>query len=118
LAVQNGGLYVSAGGSLYWSPLPASSNSPALDFQSVLTAPNSMRIGGITFDQADATATAYICFQEGTGTAVGGSIETFTFEQANSGNPPSFTNGATFASSPQDFQDTPEFVLYLPDTLT
>ncbi len=118
LTVQNGGLYVSAGGGLYWSPLPASSSNPALQFQKVLTAPDKITIGGITFDQSNATATVYMCFQAGTGGAFGGSIQSFNFTQTNSGTPPTFTNGAVFASSPTDFADTPEFVLYLPDTLT
>jgi hypothetical protein len=118
LAVQNGGLYASAGGALYWSPLPASSASPKLAFQNVLAAPGSTKIGGITFDQSNAAATAYVCFQLGTGAAVGGTIQTYSFTQASSATAPSFTGGAVFASSPTDFQDTPEFVLYLPDTLT
>jgi hypothetical protein len=117
LSVQNGGLYVSAGGSLYWSALPASSASPKLLFQQVLTAPASTTIGGIAFDQSDATATVYVSFQAGTGAAVGGSIQTYSFAQESSGTAPTFSNGAVFASSPTDFQDTPEFVLYLPDTL-
>jgi hypothetical protein len=118
LAVQNGGLYVSAGGGLYWSPLPASSGNPALDFQNVLTAPSSTKIGGISFDQSDAAATVYVCFQLGTGRPDGGSIQTYSFGQASSATAPTFTNGAAFASSPADFVDTPEFVLFLPDTLT
>jgi hypothetical protein len=118
LTVQNGGLYLSAGGGLYWSPLPASSSNPALQFQKVLTAPDKITIGGITFDQSNATATVYMCFQAGTGGAFGGSIQSFNFAQTSSGTPPAFTNGAVFASSPADFTDTPEFVLYLPDTLT
>jgi hypothetical protein len=109
---------VSASGGLYWGPLPASSASPTLSFQKVLTAPDKIKIGGITFDQADATATAYMCFQEGTGGAIGGSIQSFNFAQTSSAAPPTFTSGAVFASSPTDFKDTPEFVLYLPDTLT
>jgi hypothetical protein len=118
LALQNGGLYASASGGLYWAPLPARSASPTLSFQKVLTAPSQIKIGGITFDKASATATVYVCFQEGTGSAVGGSIQTFSFAQANSAVPPTVTNGAVFASSPADFQDTPEFALFLPDTLT
>jgi hypothetical protein len=117
VTVQNGGLYVSAKGGLYWSPLPASSPSPTLLFQNVLTAPASITIGGITFDQSNATATVYVCFQSGTGHAVGGSIQTYSFAQASSATLPTFTNGAVFASCPTDFKDTPEFVLYLPDTL-
>ena len=73
---------------------------------------------GITFDQSNATATAFVCFQSGTGAAVGGSIQTYSFGQARSATPPTLTNGAVFASSPTDFRDTPEFVLYVPDTLT
>jgi hypothetical protein len=98
--------------------LPASSASPTLSFQKVLTAPDKIKIGGITFDQGDATATVYVCFQEGTGSAVGGSIQTFSFTQTSSATPPTLTSGAVFAASPGDFQDTPEFVLFLPDTLT
>jgi hypothetical protein len=118
LAVQDGGLYASASGGLYWSPLPASSASPSLNFQQVLTAPASNTIGGISFDQSGASATVYVCFQAGTGGAFGGSIQTFTFSQASSTTVPTFTNEAVFASSPTDFQDTPEFVLYLFDSPT
>jgi hypothetical protein len=117
LSVQNGGLYVSAGSCLYWSQLPASSASPSLTFQNVLTAPTSNTIGGISFSQSNASATVYICLQLGTGGAVGGSIQTYSFVQAASGTAPTLTIGPVLASSPTDFQDTPEFVLYLPDTL-
>lgn len=118
LAVQNGGLHVSAGAGLYWSPLPAPGPNPVLTFQAVLSAPASMKIGGIAFDQSNAPATAYVCFQAGTGAAVGGAIETYSFTQSSVVDPPAFTDGATFASSPNDFQDTPEFVVYLADTVT
>jgi len=118
LAVQNGGLYVSAGGGLYWSQLPASSSSPALAFQNVLTPPASNKIGGISFNQSDASATVYVCLQLGTGSAVGGSVVAYSFTQTASGAAPTFSQGPVVASSPKDFQDTPEFALYLPDTLT
>jgi hypothetical protein len=118
LTVQNGGLYLSAGGGLYWSPLPASSGNPALQFQKVLTAPDKIKIGGITFNQSNATATVYVCFQQGTGGAFGGSIQAFSFAQTSAATLPAFTSGPVIASSPADFKDTPEFVLYLPDTIT
>lgn len=99
-------------------PLPANSASPALRLQQVLTAPTANTIGGIAFNPSDASAIVYMCFQLGTGTAVGGSIGAYTWSEGRSGTGPSFTNGAVFASSPANFQDTPEFVLYLPDTAT
>jgi hypothetical protein len=116
LTVQNGGLYVSAGSNLYWSQLPMSSAAPALNFQSIITSPN--KIGGISFNQSNGSATVYICLQLGTGGAVGGSIETYSVAQAASGTAPSLSGGTVVASSPKDFQDTPEFVLYLPDSLS
>ena len=118
LAVQNGGLYASAGGGLYWSQLPASSTNPTLSFQSVLTAPSGNKIGGISFNESNGSATAYACLQLGTGGADGGSIQAYAVTQAAAGTAPVFTAGAVIASSPNDFKDTPEFVLYLPDTLT
>lgn len=118
LAVRNGGLYASAGGGLYWSQLPASSANPTLSFQSVLTPPSGNKIGGISFNQSDGSATAYACLQLGTGGADGGSIQAYSVTQAASGTAPVFTAGAVIASSPNDFKDTPEFVLYLPDTLS
>jgi hypothetical protein len=118
LAVQNGGLYVSAGSNLYWSQLPISSPNVALNFQSILTAPSGNKIGGISFNQSNAAAVVYVCFQLGTGGAVGGSIEAYSVAQAASGSAPSFSSGQVVASSPKDFQDTPEFVLYLPNSLT
>jgi hypothetical protein len=119
LTVQNGGLYVSADSGLYWSQLPASSPSPSLSFQNVLTAPVSpYKVGGISFNQSNGSGTVYVCFQEGTGKAVGGSIYAYSFTQAASGTQPALTPGALIASSPKDFKDTPEFVLYLPDSLT
>lgn len=118
LTIQNGGLYVSVGSGLYWSQLPASSASPAVTFQNILTAPRPNKIGGISFNQSNASATVYMCFQLGTGGAVGGSIQTYSLAQAACGTAPTLTAGPVLASSPTDFQDTPEFVLYLPDTLT
>jgi hypothetical protein len=116
LSVQNGGLYVSAGVNLYWSQLPMSSASPALNFQSILT--SSVKIGGISFNQSNGSATVYICFQLGTGGPDGGSIQAYSVAQAASGTAPTLTSGPVIASSPKDFQDTPEFVLYVPDSLT
>lgn len=114
LTVQNGGLYVSAGSGLYWSQLPASSATPALNFQSILTATGSDKIGGIAFNQSNATATVYVCFQQGTGGAVGGSIQIYSFAQPACGTTPVFTATGTLASSPTDFKDTPEFALFVP----
>jgi len=116
LTVQNGGLYVSAGSALYWSQLPLSSPSPALSFQSILTSAD--KIGGISFNESNAAATVYVCFQLGTGGAVGGSIQAYSVAQSASGTAPALAAGPVIASSPKDFQDTPEFVLYLPDSLT
>ena len=107
---------MSASGGLYWSPLPASSANPALwSFRTCSQHLLRPRSAESTFDQSNASATVYLCFQLGTGGPVGGSIQTYSFRQASSATPPTFTNGAVFASSPTD---TPEFVLYLPDTPT
>jgi hypothetical protein len=117
LTVENGGLYVSAGSGLYWSALPMASNAPGLNFVSVLTAASGS-IGGISFNQSNGSATVYVCLQAGTGGPVGGSIQAYSVVQTSAGSAPVLTAGAVIASSPKDFGDTPEFCLYLPDSLT
>jgi hypothetical protein len=111
LAVNNGGLYVSAGSALYWGQLPQSPQSASLALQQVaLTPPAGNKIGGISFDEG-APATVYIPFQEGTGKAVGGSIFSYDVTQQNPSALPVLSNGAAFVSA-GTFADTPEFVLY------
>jgi hypothetical protein len=111
LAINNGGLYVSAGSALYWGQLPQSPQSASLALQQVaLTPPTGNRIGGISFDEGS-PATVYIPFQEGTGKAVGGSIFTYGVTQQNQSTLPVLSNGAAFVPA-GTFADTPEFVLY------
>jgi hypothetical protein len=112
LAINNGGLYVSAGSALYWGPLP-SSQSPSLALQPVaLMPPKNNKIGGISFD-AGAPATVYIPFQEGTGAAVGGSINSYSVTQADPSRLPVLSHAAVFVPA-GTVADTPEFVLYWP----
>jgi hypothetical protein len=115
LSVQNGGLYVSAKSGLYWSPLPADAVHPSLTFSNVLTASGSNTIGGISFSQDSGSAFVYVCFQSGTGTTGTGSIGVYALSEPNVNAPPTLTPVKTLASS---LPDTPEFVLYLPDSST
>jgi hypothetical protein len=112
LAVQNGGLYASAGNQLYWSALQSSPTPSGLCFSSILQAPPhkpSYKIGGISFGQA---GTMYVVFQQGTGSTGSGAIYTYSVTQSSPSSPPSLTGGTQFAAG---FKDTPEFVLYVPN---
>jgi hypothetical protein len=108
LAINNGGLYVSAGSALYWGQLPQSPPSASLALQTlVLQFPSSkeqLKIGGISFDGA---STVYLPLQQGTGgNNPGGLISSYSVSRQN---PPLLTNGTVFANA---LPDTPEFVLY------
>ena len=111
LAINDGGLYISAGSNLYWGQLPQSS-SPSLSLQAITPLPSSrdevkhdtVKIGGIAFDGA---STVYIPYQTGTGgNNPGGSIYRYS---VGSQTPPALIDGAAFATS---LTDTPEFLLY------
>jgi hypothetical protein len=110
-AIQNGGLYVSAGPQLYWGQVPSSVNSASLSLASVFPSPSGENIGGVSFAGGAAAGTLYMSFQAATGKAEGGSICTYTVTQTSPSTAPVFSNPAEFASG---FKDTPEFVLYMP----
>jgi hypothetical protein len=118
LAIQNGGLWVSAGESLYWGQLPASSTGASLSLQTVSlgsSAPSGDKIGGLSFNNGGSSPVLYIPFQAGTSGAYGGSIYTHTVTQSSPSSAPTLSNGAVFvASGSSTFEDTPEFVLYVP----
>jgi hypothetical protein len=62
-AVNNGGLYVSAGSTLYWRQPPQSTSSASLALQTITPTPPSadeVKIGGISFDGA---STVYVPYQ-------------------------------------------------------
>lgn len=108
LAIANGGLWVSAGRSLYWSALPASVSGASRSFQSVaIKVPANNKIGGISFDSS---GNVYVVFQEGTGSTGLGSIEKYAVK---AGSPPSLSGGATFATISDD---TPEFCMWVSDS--
>jgi hypothetical protein len=112
LAIDNGGLYVSAGSKLYWGPLQQSPGSFALQ-PIALTPPSSdnktNKIGGISFDGLS-PATVYIPFQAGTGgNTPGGSIYSYSVSQQTPSTLPVLSKPAELVSS---LTDTPEFVLY------
>ena len=110
LLVENGGLYVSAGATLYWGQLPLSPSSASLALQLVaLTPPSSGdKIGGISFK---GSSTVYIPFQKGTGDSKkpGGSIYSYSVSQTSPSTLPVLSNGTPFVAS---LTDTPEFVLH------
>jgi hypothetical protein len=104
-AINNGGLYVSAGTALYWGQLPASTSSASLTLQAITpTSPSAgFKIGGISFDGA---STVYVPYQQGK--PAGGSIYSYSVSPQN---PPVLSNATPFVPT---LKDTPEFVLYLP----
>ena len=105
---------MSAGSNVYWSQLPSSSN-PSLSLQAIKIKdqPSGQSVGGLSFDTQD---NVYVAFQGGKGGANGGSIMSFTVDQASPSTGPEFKNGSVLVQSGENtFQDTPEFVLYLPD---
>jgi hypothetical protein len=108
LAIYGGGLWVSAGESLYWSALPASASGASLSFQSIaIKVPSKNKIGGISFDDA---GNVYVVFQEGTGGTGSGSIAKYAVK---TGTPPSLSNEVAFATLSAD---TPEFCLWVSDS--
>ncbi|MFC5860752.1 hypothetical protein ACFPT7_00440 [Acidicapsa dinghuensis] len=107
LAIFNGGLFVSAGDQLYWSALANPVTPGGLVFASVLTAPAGFKVGGVTFDEK--TNTAYVAFQQGTGTTGTGSIYSYGLG-TKAVLPPVFGAGTVVASG---FADTPEFLLFV-----
>lgn len=107
LAIFNGGLYVSAGDQLYWSALASPPQPGGLAFASVLTAPAGYKVGGVTFDGK--TDTAYVAFQQGTGTTGTGSIYSYGLG-TKAVLPPAFGAGTMVTSG---LADTPEFLLFV-----
>lgn len=108
LAINNGGLYVSAGSTLYWGQLPTSTSAASLTLQAITPTPPSegVRIGGISFDGA---STVYVPYQTGVGgNNPGGSIYSYNVSQQN---PPVLSSATPFVPT---LKDTPEFVLYWP----
>ena len=117
LAIQNGGLFAVAGALLYFCPLPASAGGASLAFQRVAVAPpNGNTIGGISFASGN-SLTVYVPFQGGTGGANGGSIYSYTVTQSSPSALPVFSSPTLLVRSGKStFEDTPEFVLYVPDS--
>jgi len=108
LSVQPSGLYVSADDQIFWSALPSSPTPSGLCFTSVLSATSinsNYKVGGITFNGS----TAYVAFQDGTGTTGTGAIYSYNV-QVPPQSAPVFGTGTPFASG---FPDTPEFVLFV-----
>jgi hypothetical protein len=105
LAISNGGLYVSAGATLYWGSLPSTSSTSIALTAITPTPPSSgLKIGGISFDDA---SNVYVPYQTGSGgNNPGGSIYSYT---VGAQSPPVLSNATAFAT---DLTDTPEFVLY------
>ncbi len=108
LAINKGGLWVSADENLYWSALPTAVSGASLSFHSVaISVPAKNKVGGISFDSS---GKVYVVFQEGTGGTGSGSIEKYTVQ---AGSPPTLSNGTTFATIGND---TPEFCLWVSDS--
>lgn len=112
LAIDNGGLYVSAGSTLNWGPLPPSPSSAALALQPITPTPPAskapLKIGGISFDDGS-PATVYIPYQTGTGgSQPGGLICSYSVSQQQP-SAPVLSDAAVVVAS---LDDTPEFVLY------
>jgi hypothetical protein len=107
-AIHNGGLWVSAGSSLYWGQLPPPGAAASLSLQGVaITPPTGHKIGGISFNGQ----TVYVAFQDGTGAnAIGGAIATYSVTQDSPATPPVLSNQQTLQSG---LSDTPEFVLFI-----
>jgi hypothetical protein len=108
LAINNGGLWVSADESRYWSALPASATGATLSFKTVtIEVPKKNKIGGISFDTS---SNVYVVFQDGTGGTGKGSVGKFS---VIAGTPPSLSKGTPFATMKDD---TPEFCLWVSDS--
>ena len=105
LTINNGGLYVSAGTTLYWGSLPSTS-STSITLTAITPTPpaSGLKIGGISFDDA---SNVYIPYQTGSGgNNPGGSIYSYAVSTQS---PPVLSNATPFATG---LTDTPEFVLY------
>lgn len=112
LVIYANGLYVSAGNQLYWSALGDPLEPSALAFKSVLPAPTGYKVGGIAFGTTPSGAiTAYVAFQQGTGTTGTGSISSYDVSLPADA-PPVFGTGTAIAT---ELADTPEFLLFVPD---
>jgi hypothetical protein len=110
MAVSATGLYVSAGGQIYWSALASSPTPLSLVFTAVLPTPlpnPNYKVGGTTFNSGGSTI--YVAFQDGTGTTGSGAIYTYSIQE---GTMPVLASPTMFASISSD---TPEFVLFVPD---
>jgi hypothetical protein len=113
LAIDNGGLYVSAGSKLYWWPLqqsPTSFRLQPIDLTPPTSGSKLNTIGGISFDDGSPT-TVYVPFQGGTGGKTpGGSIYSYSLiQQVTPPTLPVLSKPVALVSS---LADTPEFVLY------
>jgi hypothetical protein len=110
-AIDHGGLYVSAGPTLYWAQLPQDPSLASLPLQPIsMVVPPSPgdKIGGISF--SDTSSKVYIPFQQGTGgNNPGGSIYSYSLSQQGPAQLPTLSNAAALVSS---LKDTPEFVLH------
>jgi hypothetical protein len=110
LSIAGGGLYVSAGSTLYWAQLPPSPSPASLALQAIRVTPPSAgeKIGGIAFNGDQSKI--YIPFQQGTGgNDPGGSIYSYSLSQHSPSQLPTLSDAAALVSSPKD---TPEFVLH------
>ena len=109
LSIFHGWLYVSAGDQLYATALAPSPRPSDLCFIALLpalTAGDKTTIGGTTLDAVNNVM--YVVSQLGTGGQGTGAIWSFDY---GAGSPPSLNNKSVLDSG---FEDTPEFVLYLP----
>ena len=108
IALGGGGLWVSAGASLSWSALPASTQGASLTFQQIaIGVPGKNKIGGISFEDS---GNVYVIFQDGTGGTGSGSIQKY---KVTPGAPPTLSNATVFATIAED---TPEFCLWVSDS--
>jgi len=110
-AIDHGGLYVSAGPSLYWAQLPQNPSLASLPLQPIsMVVPPSPgeKIGGIAFNGDGSKV--YLPFQQGTGgDNPGGSIFSYSLSQPSPSQLPTLSNAVALVSS---LKDTPEFVLH------
>ncbi|MEK6262414.1 MAG: hypothetical protein AABP62_27770 [Planctomycetota bacterium] len=117
-AVQNGGIWISAGKNLFWmqslsaaKPVVSAPTVSAISLGS--SNPNGWKLGGLSFKTSGGKTTAYIPLQSGTGgNNSGGSIITAPVTPGKSGNPPTLGTSSVFVAN---LTDTPEFVLYVQD---
>ena len=111
VVIADGGIWVSADDTLYWSVLPASVSAASLKFHTValpLPPPNN-KIGGLSCDDS---GNVYVVFQDGTHTTGTGVIGKYT---VTAGTPPTLM-AVTTTPGFSTFPDTPEFCLWVSDT--